>query len=142
MAEWADRHAERLVLVAGHTHRPVFPGTLPRDYRAELAERERDYEAAVQRGADLDEARADLEQARVRVARMDGYSPPALDRPCYFNTGCCSFGDGDVTGLELAGGEVRLVRWFDTTGAARPYTLASAPLREVFGKVSGRPPAG
>jgi hypothetical protein len=142
MAEWADRHPERLVLVAGHTHKPVFPGTLPRDYRAELAERERDYDAAVQRGAGLDEARADLEQARVRVARMDGYSPPALDRPCYFNTGCCSFGDGDVTGLELAGGEVRLVRWFDSTGAARPYTLASSPLRDVFGKVSGKPPAG
>ena len=31
--------------------------------------------------------------------------------PCYFNTGCCSFPDGDITGLEIADGQVRLVRW-------------------------------
>jgi len=30
--------------------------------------------------------------------------------PCCFNTGCCSFPDGDVPGIEIAGGEMRLVR--------------------------------
>ena len=34
-------------------------------------------------------------------------------KPCYFNTGCCCFRDGDVTGLEIANREIRLVRWPD-----------------------------
>jgi hypothetical protein len=44
--------------------------------------------------------------------------PIDLKRPSYFNTGCCSFGDGDVTGLEFAEGRVRLVRWLDNEGKA------------------------
>ena len=34
-------------------------------------------------------------------------------KPSYFNTGCCAFLDGDVTGLEFSDGEIRLVRWPD-----------------------------
>ena len=36
---------------------------------------------------------------------------PTVSPPCYFNTGCCSFPDGDITGLEIADGMIRLVRW-------------------------------
>ena len=32
-------------------------------------------------------------------------------KPSYFNTGCCSFSDRSITGIEIAGGEIRLVRW-------------------------------
>ena len=31
--------------------------------------------------------------------------------PSYFNTGCCCFSDGDITGIEIAGGNIRLVKW-------------------------------
>ena len=53
-------------------------------------------------------------------------------RPHYFNTGCCSFLDGDVTGLELADGEIRLVRWPDNSGAPKPQVLRRAALADVF----------
>ncbi len=32
-------------------------------------------------------------------------------KPCYFNTGCCCFSDGDITGLEIEGEHLRLIKW-------------------------------
>lgn len=32
-------------------------------------------------------------------------------RPSYFNTGCCCFSDGDITGIEIAEGWIRLIKW-------------------------------
>lgn len=32
-------------------------------------------------------------------------------RPTYYNTGCCCFDDGDITGIEIADGEIRLIKW-------------------------------
>jgi hypothetical protein len=52
---------------------------------------------------------AELEFARTSVRRPEEVVTVAP--PCYFNTGCCSFPDGDITGIEIAGGEMRLVRW-------------------------------
>src|ERR687886_404857 len=58
--------------------------------------------------------------------------PPALSPPCYFNTGCCSFGDGDITGIEIAGGEIRLIRWLDDNEDPHPKILARDSLTEVL----------
>ena len=32
-------------------------------------------------------------------------------KPSYFNTGCCCFSDGDITGIEIAEGCIRLIKW-------------------------------
>ena len=32
--------------------------------------------------------------------------------PTYFNTGCCCYNDGDITGIEIADGKIRLIRWY------------------------------
>ena len=53
-------------------------------------------------------------------------------KPSYFNTGCCAFLDGDVTGLEVSDGEIRLVRWPDDEDAPKPKVLAKAKLKDVF----------
>ncbi len=31
-------------------------------------------------------------------------------KPSYFNTGCCCFTDGDITGIEIEEGEIRLIK--------------------------------
>ena len=85
--------------------------------------------------------------ALARELRDDHYQPVALERPSYFNTGCCSFGDGDVTALEFSGGQVRLVRWLDDGGGVAPHPLEPGrDLTEIFARVTGRapdqPPAG
>ena len=144
MFAWAkSKRSDGLVLVAGHTHRPVFwdrqrkPAT---DREIEtLAGELRDAEqtaasdvARAERAADLAHAEADK-----RWGEGSGGPPPEdMIPPCYFNTGCCSFADGDATGLEIEAGEIRLVRWPDNAGRARPQLLASAPLEDVFDAVS------
>jgi UDP-2,3-diacylglucosamine pyrophosphatase LpxH len=146
MYQWARTQPD-LVLVAGHTHRPVFAHCLPDPPPTRpIAE----LEAALQQapaGGNADAAgalRAELEYARAgdrRPAVAVKVAPP-----CYFNTGCCSFPDGDVTGLEIADGEVRLVRW---PGNIREVTasgggvdaarrvLAREQLEDVFSAVTG-----
>jgi hypothetical protein len=37
-------------------------------------------------------------------------------KPSYFNTGCCCYDGGTITGLEIAGGSIRLVRWVQEAG--------------------------
>jgi hypothetical protein len=32
-------------------------------------------------------------------------------KPTYFNSGCCCFSDGDITGIEIADGCMRLIKW-------------------------------
>jgi len=39
--------------------------------------------------------------------------PSGSLKPSYFNTGCCCFSDGDITGIEIADGYIRLVKWYD-----------------------------
>jgi hypothetical protein len=137
LVSWADEHPDRLVLVAGHTHRPVFPGTAPPDAAKELAAAQAAFDAAS--GDELPSARAALERAKARKHRDKGYRPPKQARPAYFNSGCCSFGDGDVTGLVIDRGKVSLVRWLDNDGRAAAQELESGDLREIFSRVAGAP---
>ena len=110
MYEWARSQAGGLVMIAGHTHRPVFskcvpdpPPTRPiKDLEKALDEASDDRAAAAL-------IRAELEYAKTSMRRPDEVL--TVSPPCYFNTGCCSFPDGDITGLEIADGQVRLVRW-------------------------------
>jgi len=57
---------------------------------------------------------------------------PADKKPCYFNTGCCSFSDGDITGIEIESGKIRLVRWPDDQGKPRRKILEEGDLTNIF----------
>ena len=137
MFEWARGRAEHPVLIAGHTHHPVFGGTKPKTRPERSADVvEHDLEQLQQSGGADPEAlaflRAELEEVRTKPF---GDPPREISPPCYFNTGCCSFGDGDVTGLEISEGKIRLVRWLDDEGQPRPKLLAEAELETVLGAV-------
>ena len=53
-------------------------------------------------------------------------------RPAYFNTGCCKFADGDITGMEIESGQLRLVRWKTTANGPLRTVLQEAPLKAMF----------
>jgi hypothetical protein len=127
MFEWARGHPDRIVLVAGHTHRPVFWTKVPAtDHSAEIAALRE--ELAGREDAELE---AQLEYLIAEQRREQGLARP-FPEPCYFNTGCCSFGDGDVTGIEICEGEIRLVRWPDRDGRPRPLVLQRMALAEAL----------
>lgn len=140
MRRWAEGH-DRLLLVAGHTHRPVFASVAIVD---ELERR---------LGLDMDEirSRADDElfwDEIVSDCTDRGWlgdeapcGPPRegqVPAPNLFNAGCCCFRDGRITGIELADGQIRLVLW----GAGKPgrRVLARADLAAVFDRMSPAAP--
>ena len=142
MATWADERDDAVVLIAGHTHRPVFPDQPPPDLAEALAEAQRAYDAVAGSGGEAAaQARAALELAQTKFDRDEGHKPVVQKRPAYFNTGCCSFADGDVTGLVIENGRIGLVRWLDNNGDPRPQRLVEpVDLREILRRVAGRPP--
>jgi hypothetical protein len=123
---------EGLVLIAGHTHRPVF------DTCSQVERLEKDLKEARDSGdpQKIATARARLEFEKVKVGRS-GFvtNPPDACQPCYFNTGCCCFDDGDITGLEIDSGEIKLIRWSEDQGRPERNELATADLNDVFTNV-------
>ncbi len=108
---WAAEQPGR-ILVAGHTHRPVFSDSKPRPpVTRPVSELEAELARAKAAGDRALAARTavELEYARTLIRRPE--QTVEISPPCYFNTGCCSFPDGDITGLEMADEQLRLVRW-------------------------------
>ncbi len=136
MHAWAAARGG-VVLVAGHTHKPVF---LPQPRTRQVAERLETLERSGGGREAIAELRAELEWLRA----MEGVGPDgdgaagAAPKPCYFNTGCCSFDDGDCTGIEIADGEIRLVRWPDDDGRPRRKVLRSVDLLTILADCAGQ----
>ena len=125
MCSWAA--GRKRVLIAGHTHMPVFFESVKRP------EASPDDVPPAASGADRDEALrlAWIEWAKAEQERLRSNPPIQLETPCYFNTGCCSFGDGDITGLEIGDGEIKLIRWPCEPRTDPEPPLASLPLARV-----------
>ncbi|PTL85489.1 hypothetical protein [Vitiosangium sp. GDMCC 1.1324] len=135
---WAlsKRQDPGVILFAGHTHRPVFKAqSLVDKLTRELAQLELESD-----GSELLERRRALE-AELEWARASQFQAPRairMDAPCYFNTGCCSFSDGFVTGLEIADEMIQLMRWPDRTDRPLPQVLDEpADLRQCFAEIRG-----
>jgi UDP-2,3-diacylglucosamine pyrophosphatase LpxH len=122
MYNWAVQK-EGLIIIAGHTHHPAFSS--PARYE--------------QLAATYDDLRLQPEAFDPEVVERieaDLAFARAQEQPCYFNTGCCSFSDGSLTGIEIAGGIIRLVRWSGPRASARREVLAVAKMREVLRDVA------
>lgn len=122
MYNWAVRK-EGLIVIAGHTHHPAFPSPARYEQLAatydDLRLQPEAFDAEV-----IERIGTDLEFAR------------AQEQPCYFNTGCCSFSDGSLTGIEIVRGAIRLVRWSGPKGHARREVLARAKLKQILRDVA------
>lgn len=53
-------------------------------------------------------------------------------KPCYFNTGCCSYGNGNISGLEISNGKIRIIEW--QPDSSEPYYITKAPLEDLFAR--------
>ena len=136
MYAWAEAQ-DKLVLIAGHTHRPVFKSEsqeeITRKALKEAEEKLLKHPGSVMLQEKVAELAAELEWILAQHQLSPKMSPMIeFKKPSYFNTGCCAFLDGDVTGLEFNDGEIRLVRWPDDEDRPRPKVLAKAKLKDVF----------
>jgi len=103
MYEWSSKR-KNLLLVTGHTHQPVF---------GSLTQLEALYEklAAAKRNNNTKEEV--MLQTKIDALHLQSDRPPDFKGylDTYFNSGCCCFDDGDITGIEIADGCIRLVKW-------------------------------
>lgn len=94
MYDWSS-HKRNLLLITGHTHKPVFASGK--------------YTPSPAHTINLRENTSAI-------------------KPTYFNTGCCCYNDGDITGIEIAGGFIRLIKWHTDNGVPGRLVLEEKEL--------------
>jgi len=125
MYKWSALH-NNLLLITGHTHQPVFQSLtlLERLYRQiQAAKRDNDNKA-------MDDLQKEIRK------REKEFSAVSMDylimKPSYFNSGCCCFSDGDITGLEIENGNIRLVKWKAENEKPTRSVLEEISLKELM----------
>lgn len=141
MHRWASDKS-KLILIAGHTHRPVMISQSHSGRVLQELEEAQSKLVADPTSAEARQRVADL-RAELEWIKAEGPTPPgqmelltAPTRPCYFNSGCCCYPDGDVTGLELSDGQIKLVRWPDDDDRPKPKILAVVSVDKLFESLS------
>jgi len=125
MYEWSATQKD-LVFISGHTHKPVFASLDHIERLAKQLERAtaaNDTEQVKSLQSELDKRKA--EYAGKKIVRT-------MAMPTYFNTGCCCFNDGDITGIEIADGFIRLVKWETIDKESKRRVLEESPLFYLF----------
>ncbi len=103
MHEWSRRR-KNLLLITGHTHKPVFASGLYSDHPNNTLN-DTKIAAAVKRTRKL--------------------------KPSYFNTGCCCYNDGDITGIEIADGKISLIKWSLKNNVSQRLVLEEKKLADL-----------
>jgi len=104
MYEWSAAQ-NNTVLITGHTHQPVFNSLthLERLYlRLEEAMALKDRHSIDMITNEIPRRKREYDFVNHSFRNM---------KPSYFNSGCCCYEDGTITGIEIAGGYIRLVKW-------------------------------
>jgi predicted phosphodiesterase len=123
MYEWSSKRKDT-VLITGHTHQPVFRS---------LTELERVYEKLDIATKANDMAQINELQTKITALHLQESTAPSfagyLDT--YFNTGCCCFDDGDITGIEIADGCIRLIKWTYAGKKSQRMVLEESKLEDL-----------
>jgi predicted phosphodiesterase len=129
----------KIVSIIGHTHRPLFESLSKIDtLRFRIEQLCHDYVTASRRARTRIEAaitgyRQELtmlwERERKEGLRSGLYNDE-ISIPCLFNSGC-AIGKRGVTAIEIAGGEIALVHWFDQSRGSKHMIEEGRPAERL-----------
>lgn len=128
MYEWSSNQ-KNTILITGHTHQPVFESLtlLERLYKQlEIAQLQNDTAKAKEIESHI----------TVRLSMGEAGMDYTKYKPGYFNSGCCCFNDGDITGIEIEDGIIRLIKWEYDNQVPRRYILEEASLADIAPKLA------
>jgi predicted phosphodiesterase len=125
MYEWSSQQ-KNLILITGHTHQPVFE-SLTHFERLQWQHRKALYEHNPEWAQALEDEMSWRRTEDTQIA-WDYLNI----RPVYFNSGCCCFADGDITGIEIADGFIRLIKWEETDKATNRLVLQEKRLEDLI----------
>jgi predicted phosphodiesterase len=109
MYQWSSKRKNTL-LITGHTHQPVFKSF------TQIEILYNDLETAKKKNNAKAVARLENQIAK-RHSKGDKMPDFTNYLDTYFNSGCCCFDDGDITGIELENDRIRLIKWHYRHGA-------------------------
>ncbi|WP_316829288.1 metallophosphoesterase [Pedobacter aquatilis] len=124
MYNWVQGQ-QNIALITGHTHQPVF---------ASLTHLERLYVNLTKAVSAQNEADIALINTELDKLAAKGEKPPLLNkyRAAYFNSGCCCFNDGDITGIEIESGMIRLIKWsYQRSDMPQRYILEEMKISDL-----------
>jgi predicted phosphodiesterase len=126
MYEWSAAQ-QNMLFVSGHTHKPVFASL---DHIDRLNKRL----AEVKASGDAQLIKSIEDELDFRKHEYAGKQfHKTMVVPSYFNSGCCCYSDGDITGIEISGGDIRLIKWeVDDAGKPQRKVLEYSSLSYVF----------
>ena len=124
MYEWSAREPD-LILITGHTHQPVFES---------LTYLERLYKGLSAANVQTDLQGVEKFKKEIQVRQTLGEIMPDFTayQPCYFNSGCCCFVDGDITGIEIEAEMIKLVKWKNVEGISTRILLEEMLLEKCL----------
>jgi predicted phosphodiesterase len=125
MYEWSATQ-KNTVFISGHTHKPVFASLDHIDRLAKQLEKAK----AGDDKSEMEEVTLQLEKRKQEYAGKKIIKTMA--HPSYFNTGCCCFFDGDISGIEIEDGFIRLIKWEEESSGSTRKILEEAPLFYIF----------
>ncbi len=124
MYDWSAAQ-RNVLLVTGHTHQPVFNSLthLERLYQQlGKARTLNDSDALKKIEAEIPRRKREYDFVNHHFEQM---------KPSYFNSGCCCFGDGTITGIEISGGFIRLVKWSLVNGVPERQTAEEESFKRL-----------
>ncbi|CAN5155269.1 metallophosphoesterase [soil metagenome] len=125
MYEWAYNQPYCL-LITGHTHQPVFKSLTHLEslyLKLEDAKEKNDTETIQKIEAEIPRRRREYDFVNNSFRNMNS---------SYFNSGCCCFDDGTITGIELDKGFIRLIIWSYKDGVPTRSVAEEASLYELM----------
>ena len=102
MYEWSKLR-KNLLLITGHTHKPVFASGLYSNHP----------------GNKIYDDKVTEKDTRDKLS------------PSYFNSGCCCYNDDDITGIEIAEGKIALIKWHWVNNASERVVLEEVSLSQL-----------
>jgi predicted phosphodiesterase len=129
MYEWSATQ-KNLLFISGHTHKPVFASL---DHIERLTKQLEKAKAKNDTAA-MQSIEAELEKRKAEYAGKQFHKTMVI--PSYFNSGCCCFSDGDITGIEIENDNIRLIKWKTEAGKSERIVLEQSQLSYVFNKLS------
>jgi hypothetical protein len=128
MYDWSVTQ-EKTLLVTGHTHQPVFNSLthLERLYkRLEKAQSIKDADTMKKIEAEIPRRKREYDFVNQSFDKM---------KPTYFNSGCCCFDDGTITGIEISDGFIRLIKWSRVNGKPERMVVEEETLKSLSEKL-------
>jgi UDP-2,3-diacylglucosamine pyrophosphatase LpxH len=138
--EWAKD--KKFLVIMGHTH-SIYFDSLPRtDFEEAAIQRTRNRQAEKRQAEETGDYTDDIAfqqqlKKEIEAAKEEIIGARLSKSPGVFNSGNCCVSNDEISGIEIADGQIRLVFW--NKGEDTPEAIVSDELKNIFDAMNKNP---